>query len=689
MFNEFHDFFKCIFKHLGFPPNWIEDVEFWIFVYPTIFSFFAAILRFLYKKHKSKIAQKKQNFLNKDLHGKYTANDVFKATKYNIPTKFQFESPSSRPERDEKPALNEIVKRYTLNEVFINDYLVDKIDSSKYYMIFAAAGMGKSVSMINLYLAYKKNKAKYFIKYNIELFPLGDKNTLSAIKELPNKSSTILLLDAFDEDPIAVKNYNGRFVEILNIVKSFRKIIVTCRTEFFPSSKEEPFRTGEFTYGIDQDEYVFKKIYISPFDEKDIKSYLFKIFNWWSPFEIKNYFRARAIIKKSKDLMIRPMLLYYVKNLVNEPKDKYTYQYQIYDILINEWIAKESSKSLIKKKYNILEFKQLLYKISLSLAVDMYDKWEERGGLYINKQHVLPIDMTILDEISNPNSKKIGESEWRNYSLLIRDGEGNYRFAHRSILEFLLAKEAFQDKQLYLKVKGDRLNVVRKFIQEIVFVSILKTSDGNYRPKTKNSLISEEEIKLPLNLLNIKNINNIELIKITLNQTFKLHCITSTLPQDIKKIALSHNKLRILYFIYIIMFKSAFTLNSSNSFFVDTFNVGRLKKIFEYFGLWALQRRIDYLTDFRVRNLFNELGISANGFLEEAKKNELIDYSFRKMLTWYHEFVLKFEKIDGKDLTITLESKYPIVFENLKEIDSFIKECEYIQQEFKEANVLY
>ena len=87
----------------------------------------------------------------------------------------------------------------------------------------ADSGMGKTTFMINLYIRYKNAFRSPYAppKYDIKLFPLGYPNILEDIEKVKDKENTIL-----------------------SKVHKFREIVMTCRTQFFPSEKEEPDRTG-------------------------------------------------------------------------------------------------------------------------------------------------------------------------------------------------------------------------------------------------------------------------------------------------------------------------------------------------------------------------------------------------------------------------------------------------------------
>jgi len=171
---------------------------------------------------------------------------VERTTKYFIPVKHQSVAPSIDAELGSSyiSSPKEELIPFFLKKAFKNDK-----DDNKYYLILADSGMGKTTFMINLYIRYKNAFRFPFAppKYDIKLFPLGNPDIWEDIKGVKDKKNTILLLDAFDEDLEAIKDHQKRLNEILPKVHKFREIVITCRTQFFPSEKEEPDRTGYFT----------------------------------------------------------------------------------------------------------------------------------------------------------------------------------------------------------------------------------------------------------------------------------------------------------------------------------------------------------------------------------------------------------------------------------------------------------
>ena len=258
-----------------------------------------------------------------------------------------------------------------------------------------------------------------------------------------------MLLDGFDEDFKAFVNYENRLEELVKNTWRFKYIFLTSRTQFFPSEAKEPFNTKQYRFSLDgPTNHYFKKVYLSPFDDKDVKSYLNKKFPWWKIWKLKNRSKAKNIIAIAPNLMVRPMLLSYIDNLLETTSDnnvimkrgKLTISY-VYDVLINRWIQREANRIHLEDRKSFIEN---MYEFSKALAVYMY-----------TNKRIKVQDIEIF-KIAKDNEIKLTELELKGKSLLNRDSSGYYKFAHKSILEFLLAREAisnriFGDGVMYFK----------------------------------------------------------------------------------------------------------------------------------------------------------------------------------------------------------------------------------------------
>jgi hypothetical protein len=118
----------------------------------------------------------------------------------------------------------------TRNNIFelLDDYLARPHFSHTF--ILSDAGMGKTSLLVILKLAhiYKLVNADV----HVSLLKLGS-NSAADIRALTNPAETLLLLDALDEDPEA---WNARFYDrmqqLLQLTKHFRKVLITCRSQF-------------------------------------------------------------------------------------------------------------------------------------------------------------------------------------------------------------------------------------------------------------------------------------------------------------------------------------------------------------------------------------------------------------------------------------------------------------------------
>jgi hypothetical protein len=398
--------------------------------------------------------------LSRDLHPFYTKAEIDKATRYYIPTKYQDTAPSQadEPSRSFIDSPKAKLIPMMLKTAF-------QQDDSRYYLILADSGMGKTTFMMNLFLAYK-NQWPWKQKHDIRLLPLGHPQTLAEVEKIEDPKNTILLLDALDEDVEAVKDYKKRLGEILDKTWKFREVVITCRTQFFPSEVEEPSKTGYFRYGTDGGEHFFRKAYVSVFDDKDINRYLRKRFKFW---QWKDRKKARRIVQKSPNLMVRPMLLSHIQDLVGEERE-YEYTYQIYEVLIQKWVERESNKPGIAEKYGSREnFQKLLLEFSQVLAVDIYENRGKRDGrLSIHKDEKLKTFEGLQLNDFETVEETWAESDWRTRSMLNRDADGFYKFSHKSILEYFIAKKALFNTAFFNKLNFIGFDATKIFFSEMI-----------------------------------------------------------------------------------------------------------------------------------------------------------------------------------------------------------------------------
>ena len=277
--------------------------------------------------------------------------------------------------------------------------------------VLSDAGMGKSSLLIMLNLFYI-NK---FIQpdFQVHLCKIGDE-TIDEINKIKSPQNTILLLDALDEDREAWESFYNRMQLLLQATQIFRKVVITCRTQFFPIEYEEDGRVpGVVILGG----FHCSKLFLSPFTDKQVDEYLKKRFSDKVERE-----KAKKIVSRMNSLKFRPMLLSYVDYFIDSKKG-FNDAYSVYEILVEEWLNRELRKSIIKDKEEI-------FKACTAIANHMYKEKKKEINFTELRDHY-----AIADKYKNLEYMTI---EGR--SLLHRNSEGNFKFAHYSILEYFVAR---------------------------------------------------------------------------------------------------------------------------------------------------------------------------------------------------------------------------------------------------------
>ena len=349
--------------------------------------------------------------LSKDI---YSKEIIELALRYYVPPNCQ----SLDPAGGEEPKRVYGVKQPLFEAV--DDFLNNPTEY-RYIFLLADSGMGKSAFMINY---YARNIRKRGRKFEIALLPLGIPDVEEKIAKIPDPANTILLLDAFDEDTLAIVDHAERLNDLLELTRNFKKVLLTCRTQFFPKDEEIPVETGIIKVGPrsggESGEYHFHKIYLSPFTDEQVDSYIKKRYNFW---RFRRRHQAREMVQEIPNLAIRPMLLTHINELIKH-EVTITGTYELYQEMVEAWLIREEGILGIKR--------EPLRKFSEEVAVDLWCNRETRKAERISKGELIELAKT----------RQIPLDDWQltGRSLLNRDAIGNYKFAHRSIMEYLVIK---------------------------------------------------------------------------------------------------------------------------------------------------------------------------------------------------------------------------------------------------------
>jgi len=239
------------------------------------------------------ITHYKNSKVAKDLNPYFTYLNVKEARQYFVQTRFQNYSPTA----EEEPAFSKsFVSKSYLIPHFLNTAFNEKKETDKFFLVLADSGMGKTTFMINLYVKYT-SFFNFKRKYKIKLLPFGDTRIIENLKEVKQEEAkkTILLLDAFDEfkslqpptEPDGLSDddrFRKRLDEIFELVRDFREVVITSRTQYFPGQEKEPYELRIRRFD-EKGFHTMAKLYLSPFNNNEIKQYLNKkygCFKFWN-----------------------------------------------------------------------------------------------------------------------------------------------------------------------------------------------------------------------------------------------------------------------------------------------------------------------------------------------------------------------------------------------------------------------
>ncbi|MCP4151367.1 MAG: pentapeptide repeat-containing protein [bacterium] len=390
----------------------------------------------LYKKLKS-IRKKNVKALNEINDIMYS--DPLELAKYYVEPGCQESNPADRREDDFLVAREPIYKKI---DEFFKARKLDQPGNNQLFVL-SDAGMGKTsllamLKLLHLTSFWPKNTDCILRKLGTE--------TLAEISAVGNKRETILLLDALDEDPEAYGRVQDRLLEILEATKSFHRVIITCRTQFFPDVEAGPFgRPGIISLGG----FVCPAKYLSLFDDERVELYLNKRFpGKFLFFKPKDKIeRAKGLEKQMGSLRCRPMLLAYIEELMESPllRDKKN-EYIIYNALVTSWLTREEGKNQIPKSE--------LFRVCERLALEMSIK-----GVRDISAEDLELLIADISEL-----KRVKAIDIKGRSLLNKNSLGNYRFSHYSIQEFLVAKRLMENPALSLDKKLHLTDIIAKML---------------------------------------------------------------------------------------------------------------------------------------------------------------------------------------------------------------------------------
>ena len=378
---------------------------------------------------------------------------------------------NSISEYENNQIFNHYIDVYDVNtddllEYTINDFINNSYDNA--FLILGDYGCGKTSFLLNLLYRQANSYISGEDEYIPLFIPLKDyakaidfnnlftnffvnkcfitNGNMEAFNFLIKYKKFVILFDGFDEVAKRV-NYDVKF-EIFNEICKFAvgntKIIVTCRPNYFQEKKEYEKLIENAHLQFDPsttNNTDFDDTYISDLNANQVKAYIESFREdlkkeGLSPADIE------YLIKNTHDLTDlskRPFLLNIIiktlPKIVAELKNKE----EVSSLKINAatlylkytdlWLDRENSKgkSLIKKDDKLHFCKHLAFKMFT----------EDRNELYFKE---LPTEIkSYYSNLSNMEEIDYFSHDIQSCSFLNSDGKGNFKFIHKSFMEYFVA----------------------------------------------------------------------------------------------------------------------------------------------------------------------------------------------------------------------------------------------------------
>ena len=295
--------------------------------------------------------------------------------------------------------------------------------------ILADAGMGKSSLLLMLRIAH--HFKIWGSRLQCHLLKLGpdSEERLGELVKSESADRTVLLLDSLDEDATAWKDVSARLRSLLDITRRVYRTIVTCRTQFLP-----PEARIEQEAQLVLEPVHCPAFYLSLFTDKQVAEYLAKR-PGASDVSPARMTAMQQWIKRMDSLRCRPLLLSYIDKFVQSER-AFANEFEVYDALVSAWLDRESGRPGAELSVDELR------EVSTRLAVKLQESGQQvcsPGQLEELLQRVHKERMGNR-QTPKPRAKRIESLRLEGKSLLNRTSNGDFRFSHYTVQEFLVAK---------------------------------------------------------------------------------------------------------------------------------------------------------------------------------------------------------------------------------------------------------
>jgi len=326
-----------------------------------------------------------------------------------------------------------------LRDYFIKKVFIKRTEEPRVFCILGDTGSGKTAALVHLYHDYIKSHTQKNLPYDIKFVSLRRNNAFQTIEEIKEKRKCILLLDAIDEnqkaqEPKDSEKYKSFIQQLEKTYDNFAFVVTTCRPQFFANESEE-FDITEIPTANSW--LKVTKLYLLPFNDKQISEYFDKLFSFRSDNELRH--KAEVLIHKYPFITTRPLVLTYIREIVESNRNIDT-TLDLYDAIVNNSIRRDLNKIL----------PQINNKDIMSWWIVLS---EVASYLYSHKKNRLSSEelQSIISKSTNTND--IIKNYFQQRSLLTRTGN-EFHFSHKSFYEYFMAYRFLQHPEEIKQIDG-------------------------------------------------------------------------------------------------------------------------------------------------------------------------------------------------------------------------------------------
>ncbi|MCP5102031.1 MAG: leucine-rich repeat domain-containing protein, partial [bacterium] len=208
-----------------------------------------------------------------------------------------------------------------------------------------------------------------------------------------------------------------------------------------------------------------------------------------------------------------------------ERKKPYVHTYEIYEEMVQRWLQRERVKN-----------KKELRKFSEVIACNIYENQGVRGGLYISPNEI--------SQFAQKHNIQLEEIEMRSRSLLNRNAEDKYKFAHRTILEYLLSLELIRNPSFRTSFNFENMEQTLRFYKEQVFNTFISQPlKGIFMLFVKKDGVPTTKTTGWINIkkLDLKELINVAVLDLNSNQIDDITALSEL--KNIQLLNLSNNQI--------------------------------------------------------------------------------------------------------------------------------------------------